>query len=79
MIAFHALLTEDGDRFGGMQFHPDAESMVLHLQVVKEAVADISGSLENLIEASCRVDGRPGRRRIRLTSGSQQPLRCSVG
>lgn len=46
VIAFHALLTEDGDRFAGMQFHPDAESVVFHLQVVKEAVEDVSGSLE---------------------------------
>lgn len=46
VIALHALLTEDGERFGGLQFHPDAESLVFHLQVVKEAVDDISDSLE---------------------------------
>ncbi len=46
VVAFHALLTEDGDRFGGMQFHPDAESLVFHMQLVKEAIEDISGSLE---------------------------------
>lgn len=46
VVAFHALLSQDGDRFAGMQFHPDAESMECHMQVVKEAVEDISGSLE---------------------------------
>ncbi len=46
VIAFHAMLTEDGDRFAGLQFHPDAESMVYHLQVVRDAVEDISGTLE---------------------------------
>ncbi|MDH3308298.1 MAG: hypothetical protein OEO77_12370, partial [Acidimicrobiia bacterium] len=46
VIAFHASLTEDGERFAGLQFHPDADSMVHHLQVVKDAVEDISGTLE---------------------------------
>jgi len=39
VIAFHASLTEDGERFAGLQFHPDAESMAYHLQVVRDAVA----------------------------------------
>jgi hypothetical protein len=46
LIAFHAFLTEDGGRFAGLQFHPDAESMVYHLQVVRDAVEDIGGTLE---------------------------------
>lgn len=46
VVAFHALLSQDGDRFAGMQFHPDAESMEFHIQVMKEAVENISGSLE---------------------------------
>lgn len=46
VIAFHSMLTEDGDRFAGIQFHPDPDSLVFHLQVVKDAVAGISGSLE---------------------------------
>lgn len=29
-----------------MQFHPDAVSMMFHLQVVREATKDIGGSLE---------------------------------
>ena len=46
VIALHSLLTEDGVRFAAMQFHPDAESMVCHLQVVKDAIVDISGLVE---------------------------------
>ena len=46
VIAFHALLTETGERFAGLQFHPDADSMVYHMQAVKDAVADISTALE---------------------------------
>lgn len=46
VVAFHAYLTENGERFVGLQFHPDADSMVHHLQVVREAVEDISGTLE---------------------------------
>lgn len=45
VIAFHAFLSEDGKRFAGMQFHPDAASMAFHLQLIREAVEDISGSL----------------------------------
>ncbi len=46
VIAFHAFLSEDGERFTGLQFHPDAASMVFHMQLVREAIQDISGSLE---------------------------------
>ncbi len=46
VIAFHAMLTEDGTRFAGMQFHPDAASLEFHLQVVRDAVAEIGSSLE---------------------------------
>lgn len=46
VIAFHAFLTEGRQRFAGLQFHPDAESMVFHMQVVKDAVEDISSALE---------------------------------
>ncbi len=46
VIAFHAFLARDGGRFAGIQFHPDAASMVFHLQLVREAIEDISGSLE---------------------------------
>ena len=46
VIAFHALLSQNGERFAGLQFHPDAESMVFHMQVVRDAVEDISGTLE---------------------------------
>jgi len=46
VIAFHAFLTEDRDRFAGLQLHPDTESLVFHMQVVKDAVEEISATLE---------------------------------
>jgi len=46
VIAFHAMLSTDGDRFLGMQFHPDAASMAFHLQVVREATAPVMDMLE---------------------------------
>jgi len=46
VVAFHAMLTDDGQRFAGMQFHPDADSMLLHLSVVSEAVKQMADVLE---------------------------------
>jgi hypothetical protein len=46
VIAFHAMLTEDGGRFAGVQVHRDAASMEFHLQVVREALTDIGSTLE---------------------------------
>lgn len=46
VIAFHAMVSEDGQRFAGMQFHPDPASMEFHLRVVSGAVAQMSDTLE---------------------------------
>ena len=46
VIAFHAMVSEDGERFVGMQFHPDAASMEFHLGVVKDAVTEIRSTRE---------------------------------
>lgn len=46
VIAFHALLSEDGERVAGMQFHPDAASMEFHLRVVRQATAEAADVLE---------------------------------
>ena len=38
MIAFHVMLSEDGERFTGVQFHPDVQSMEFHVQVAGEVI-----------------------------------------
>lgn len=46
VIAFHVMASEDGTRFLGMQFHPDAQSMEFHLQVVRELIQNAGDYLE---------------------------------
>lgn len=46
VIAFHVMASEDRERFVGMQFHPDAQSMEFHLETVRELIANSGEVLE---------------------------------
>jgi secreted PhoX family phosphatase len=38
ILGFHAFANEDGTEITGVQVHPDADSMLFHMQVVSEKV-----------------------------------------
>jgi hypothetical protein len=38
MIAFNAYATDDGTEVSVVQVHPDAESMMVHMQVVRQHI-----------------------------------------
>lgn len=46
IIAFHVMLAEDGERFTGLQLHPDVESMEYHLDVVSDLIRDAGAVLQ---------------------------------
>ena len=38
VIAFHVMLSEDGERFTSVQVHPDVQSMEFHIKVVGDLI-----------------------------------------
>jgi len=46
VIAFHVMLSEDGGRFVGLQVHPDAASMELHMQVAGGLIREAGDVLQ---------------------------------
>jgi hypothetical protein len=40
MIAFHAYLDQDGKRLSIVQVHPDADSMLFHMQVARDHISE---------------------------------------
>ncbi len=46
IIAFHVMINDDRDRFVGLQFHPDAESMEFHLETVRELISEAGDLLD---------------------------------
>jgi hypothetical protein len=52
LIAFNCYLNEDENEVSVVQVHPDAESMLLHMQVAREHIEDAVG---NLLEATVGV------------------------
>src|SRR5262245_41811699 len=52
MIAFHSFASEDGNDVSVVQVHPDAASMELHMQVVRE---HITSAYEELLEETTSI------------------------
>ena len=52
MIAFNAYASEDGTEVAVVQLHPDAASMELHMQVVRE---HITSAYEELLEETTSI------------------------
>jgi hypothetical protein len=46
MIAFNAMLSEEGERFTGVQVHPDVQSMEFHLEVARDVIRDAGDLLQ---------------------------------
>lgn len=76
LIAFHAYVNEDGTELTGVQVHPDADSMLFHMQVVRD---HISEAHQSVVEKTERIDiyGNPSDavlEMIRQLAGSEVPL-----
>jgi hypothetical protein len=46
LIAFHVMLSGDGERFTSMQLHPDVQSMEFHIKVVSDLIKDAGEVIE---------------------------------
>lgn len=57
MIAFHVFLNEAEDEVVGVQVHPDADSMEIHLEIMRQKIARAMDFLE-LVDF--KVLGAPG-------------------
>jgi quinol monooxygenase YgiN len=76
LIAFHAYVNEDGTELTIVQVHPDADSMLFHMQVVRD---HISEAHQSVVEKTERIDiyGNPSDtvlEMIRQVVESEAPL-----
>jgi quinol monooxygenase YgiN len=76
LIAFHAYVNEDGTELTIVQVHPDADSMLFHMQVVRD---HISEAHQSVVEKTERIDiyGNPSDtvlEMIRQVAESEAPL-----
>ena len=76
LIAFNAYLNEDGTELTVVQVHPDADSMLFHMQVARD---HISEAYQSVLEKTKRIDvyGKPSDtalEMIRQLAGSEVPL-----
>ena len=76
LIAFHAYVNEDGTELTVVQVHPDADSMLFHMQVARD---HISEAYQSVLEKTERIDvyGNPSDavlEMIRQLAGSEVPL-----
>jgi hypothetical protein len=80
LIAFHAYVNEDGTELTGVQVHPDADSMLFHMQVARD---HISEAYQSVLEKTERIDvyGKPSDavlEMIRQLAGSEVPLNVNA-
>jgi quinol monooxygenase YgiN len=76
LIAFNAYVNEDGTELTVVQVHPDADSMLFHMQVARD---HISEAYQSVLEKTKRIDvyGKPSDtalEMIRQLAGSEVPL-----
>jgi quinol monooxygenase YgiN len=76
LIAFNAYVNEDGTELTVVQVHPDADSMLFHLQVARD---HISEAYQSVLDKTKRIDvyGKPSDtalEMIRQLAGSEVPL-----
>ena len=76
LIAFNAYVNEDGTELTVVQVHPDADSMLFHMQVARD---HISEAYQSVLEKTQRIDvyGKPSDtalEMIRQLAGSEVPL-----
>ena len=76
LIAFNAYVSEDGTELTVVQVHPDADSMLFHMQVARD---HISEAYQSVLEKTKRIDvyGKPSDtalEMIRQLAGSEVPL-----
>jgi quinol monooxygenase YgiN len=76
LIAFNAHIDEDGSEVTCVQVHPDAESMLFHMQVARD---HISEAYQSVLEKTERIDvyGKPSDavlETIKQLAGSGVPL-----
>jgi quinol monooxygenase YgiN len=76
LIAFNAYVDEDGSEVTVVQVHPDAESMLFHMQVARD---HISEAYQSVLEKTKRIDvyGTPSGQvleMMRQLAGSGVPL-----
>jgi quinol monooxygenase YgiN len=76
LIAFNLYVNEDGTEVTVVQVHPDADSMLFHMQVARE---HISEAYQSTLEKTERMDvyGKPSDtvlEMIRQLAGSEVPL-----
>ena len=76
LIAFNAYVNEDGTELTVVQVHPDADSMLFHMQVARD---HISEAYQSVLEKTKRIDvyGKPSDTALEMISqlaGSEVPL-----
>jgi hypothetical protein len=76
LIAFNAYVNEDGTELTVVQVHPDADSMLFHMQVARD---HISEAYQSVLEKTKRIDiyGKPNDtalEMIRQLAESEVPL-----
>jgi len=76
LIAFNAYVNEDGTELTVVQVHPDADSMLFHMQVARD---HISEAYQSVLEKTKRIDvyGKPSDtalEMIRQLAESEVPL-----
>jgi hypothetical protein len=76
LIAFNAYVNEDGTELTIVQVHPDADSMLFHMQVARD---HISEAYQSVLEKTKRIDvyGKPSdavQEMIRQLAGSEVSL-----
>jgi hypothetical protein len=76
LIAFNAYVNEDGTELTVVQVHPDADSMLFHMQVARD---HISEAYQSVLEKTKRIDvyGKPSDtalEMIRQLAASEVPL-----
>jgi len=76
LIAFNAYVNEDGTELTVVQVHPDADSMLFHMQVARD---HISEAYQSVLEKTKRIDvyGKPSDTAlelIRQLAESEVPL-----
>jgi quinol monooxygenase YgiN len=76
LIAFNIYVNDDGSEATIVQVHPDADSMLFHMQVVRD---HISEAYQSVLEKTKRIDvyGKPSDavlETIRQLAGSGVPL-----
>jgi hypothetical protein len=75
LIAFNAYVDEDGTELTVVQVHPDADSMLFHMQVARD---HISEAYQSVLEKTKRIDvyGKPSDAVLQMISrlaGSEVP------